>query len=109
MLCDAPCSGLGVIGKKPDIKYKALDAIEGLPRVQAEVLRGAANYVKPGGTLVYSTCTLNKKENEDIVTDFLRENEDFTLSDFDGCGGMRCMLPHKDKTDGFFIAKMVRK
>ncbi len=109
VLCDAPCSGLGVIGKKPDIKYKALEAIEGLPKVQAEVLRGASKYVRQGGTLVYSTCTLNRRENEDIVRAFLSENEEFSLVPFDGCEGMRCMLPHKDKTDGFFIAKMVRK
>ncbi len=109
VLCDAPCSGLGVMGKKPDIKYKALDAVEGLPRVQKEVLRGAAQYVRAGGTLVYSTCTLNKRENEDIVEDFLREHSEFSLVPFDGCDGMRTMLPHKDKTDGFFIAKMIKE
>lgn len=108
VLCDAPCSGLGVIGKKPDIKYKDISSVEGLPKVQAEVLRGAAQYVKQGGVLVYSTCTLNKKENEEVVLDFLSENKEFSLVPFGETDGMRTMLPHKDKTDGFFIAKLKR-
>lgn len=103
VLCDAPCSGFGVIGKKPDIKYKDTKASEGLPRVQAAVLRGAAQYVRAGGTLVYSTCTILKRENEAIVNDFLAENKDFQLVE------MKTMLPHKDNTDGFFICKMIRK
>jgi len=103
VLCDAPCSGFGVIGKKPDIKYKDIKASEGLPRVQAQVIRGAAQYVKKGGTLVYSTCTILKRENEEIVKDFLRENPQFELVE------MKTMLPHIDGTDGFFICKMIRK
>ena len=108
VLCDAPCSGFGVIGKKPDIKYKDVKASEGLPKVQAEVLRGAAKYVRPGGVLVYSTCTILKRENERIVESFLSENSDFSLVPFMDCNGMKTMLPHKDKTDGFFICKMIR-
>ncbi len=103
VLCDAPCSGFGVIGKKPDIKYKDVKASEGLPRVQAAVLRGAAQYVKAGGVLVYSTCTILKRENEEIVNDFLCENPQFELVE------MKTMLPHIDGTDGFFICKMIRK
>lgn len=103
VLCDAPCSGFGVIGKKPDIKYKDVKASEGLPRVQAQVLRGAAQYVKAGGTLVYSTCTILKRENEEIVNDFLLENPQFELVE------MKTMLPHINGTDGFFICKMIRK
>ena len=103
VVCDAPCSGFGVIGKKPDIKYKDVKASEGLPRVQKEVLGGAAKYVKAGGTLVYSTCTILKRENEDIVNAFLNDNKDFELVE------MRTMLPHRDGTDGFFICKMKRK
>ncbi len=102
VLCDAPCSGFGVIGKKPDIKYKDIKASEGLPRVQAELLRGAARYVRRGGTLVYSTCTILKRENEDITAAFLAENSEFDLVE------MKTMLPHKDGTDGFFICKMIR-
>lgn len=114
VLCDAPCSGLGVIGKKPDIKYKSLDSIRALPAIQYDILCGAAQYVRPGGTLVYSTCTLNPDENEHIVTRFLEEHPDFTAADFDlgaagtSASGMRTFYPHKDSCDGFFIAKMIR-
>ncbi len=103
VLCDAPCSGFGVIGKKPDIKYKDIKASEGLPRVQREVLKGASQYVRDGGVLVYSTCTVLKRENEAVVEDFLSENKDFILLE------MKTMLPHRDGTDGFFICKMQRK
>ncbi len=103
VLCDAPCSGFGVIGKKPDIKYKDVKASEGLPRVQAAVLRGAAQYVRDGGVLVYSTCTILKRENEEIVEGFLLENPQFEMVE------MKTMLPHIDGTDGFFICKMIRK
>ncbi len=114
VLCDAPCSGLGVIGKKPDIKYKSLDSIRALPQIQYDILCGAAEYVRSGGTLVYSTCTLNPDENEHIVTRFLTEHPAFTAVDFDlgpaggSVGGMRTFYPHLDGCDGFFIAKMVR-
>ena len=114
VLCDAPCSGLGVIGKKPDIKYKSLDSIRALPEIQYGILCGAAQYVRPGGTLVYSTCTLNPDENEHIVTRFLMEHPDFRAVDFDlgaaggSTDGMRTFYPHLDGCDGFFIAKMVR-
>lgn len=114
VLCDAPCSGLGVIGKKPDIKYKSLDSIRALPEIQYDILCGAAQYVRPGGTLVYSTCTLNPDENEHIVTRFLMEHPEFRAVDFDlgtaggSTDGMRTFYPHLDGCDGFFIAKMVR-
>lgn len=114
VLCDAPCSGLGVIGKKPDIKYKSLDSIRALPQIQYDILCGAAEYVRSGGTLVYSTCTLNPDENEHIVTRFLKEHPDFTAVDFDlgtaggSTDGRRTFYPHLDGCDGFFIAKMVR-
>ena len=114
VLCDAPCSGLGVIGKKPDIKYKSLDSIRALPQIQYDILCGAAEYVRSGGTLVYSTCTLNPDENEHIVTRFLTEHPAFTAVDFDlgsaggSTNGMRTFYPHLDGCDGFFIAKMVR-
>ena len=114
VLCDAPCSGLGVIGKKPDIKYKSLDSIRALPEIQYGILCGAAQYVRSGGTLVYSTCTLNPDENEHIVTRFLMEHPEFRAVDFDlgaaggSTDGMRTFYPHLDGCDGFFIAKMVR-
>ncbi|MBE6569010.1 MAG: 16S rRNA (cytosine(967)-C(5))-methyltransferase RsmB [Ruminococcaceae bacterium] len=113
VLCDAPCSGLGVIAKKPDIRYKDISDIENLPRIQTEVLAGAAQYVRPGGVLVYSTCTLHKKENEEVVKAFLADHPDFALSPFETAGveseGMLTLFPHIHHTDGFFIARMVKK
>ena len=112
VLCDAPCSGLGVIAKKPDIRYKSLDSVGRLPEIQYGVLCGASKYVRPGGVLVYSTCTLNKAENENIAEKFLSENGDF-LPEADPVyglseNGMRTFFPHTDGCDGFFIAKMRR-
>lgn len=114
VLCDAPCSGLGVIAKKPDIKYKNISDIERLPSVQLRVLTGASKYVRDGGVLVYSTCTLNPLENEKVVSAFLSENPDFQLVPFDAGGkissesGMITFYPHVHGTDGFFAAKMVK-
>ena len=115
VICDAPCSGLGVISKKPDIKYKSVADIEKLPSVQKRILDGASRYVKDGGMLVYSTCTVNPDENEAIVKDFLASHADFEPCDFSfkngiaSSDGMLTLFPHITGTDGFFIAKMVRK
>lgn len=110
VLCDAPCSGLGVLAKKPDIRYKDPGDIERLPEIQLAVLEGAVQYVKTGGVLVYSTCTINKRENEAVVGKFLAEHSDFTLEpDALLRDGMRTFWPHKDGCDGFFAAKMTRK
>ena len=83
VLCDAPCSGLGVIGKKPDIKYKPLSSIEALPQIQYDILKGASRYVREGGVLLYSTCTLNPDENEHVVQRFLAAHGEFSLVPFD--------------------------
>ena len=103
VLCDAPCSGLGVMGKKPDIRYKNAEDIDRLPQIQREVLAGAAKYVKSGGVLVYSTCTLNPSENGDVCKSFLSENSDFQLCE------ERTLFPDTDKTDGFYICKMRKR
>lgn len=103
VLCDAPCSGLGVIGKKPDIRYKNTEDIDRLPQIQKAVLRGASKYVRDGGVLVYSTCTLNPCENGEVCESFLSENPDFTLCE------QRTLFPDSDKTDGFFICKMRKR
>ncbi len=110
VLCDVPCSGLGIISKKPDIRYKNKEDIERLPEIQREILTKSADYVKPGGILVYSTCTLRKAENEDTVKYFLKNNKDFELcrKAFDG-KGMKTFFPHTDGTDGFFAARFIRK
>ncbi len=113
VLVDAPCSGLGVIRKKPDIRYKDPAPLTGLPEVQRAVLDVAARYVKPGGVLVYSTCTLLRRENEGVAETFLRDHppykgEAFTLPDPVGTvpRGMVTLWPHRQGTDGFFICKL---
>ena len=113
VLCDAPCSGLGVLAKKPDIRYKSIAGLEHLPEVQRAVLDGASRYVKPGGVLVYSTCTLHKAENEDVVADFLENHgnfalEPFTVGEYRSDTGMLTLFPHIHHTDGFFIARLRR-
>ena len=113
VLCDVPCSGLGIIFKKPDIKYKDINSIKGLPSVQLDILSNCSKYVKIGGTLVYSTCTIVKEENEKNIISFLEQNPNFETVDFEIGGvksenGMYTFLPHITKTDGFFVAKLKR-
>ncbi len=118
VLCDVPCSGLGVIAKKPEIRYKSEEDVRRLPEIQLRILKSCASYVKHGGVLVYSTCTLNPEENQNNVRKFLEEFPEFSPCDFELCaesgevltssGGMLTLFPHINKTDGFFIAKMVR-
>ena len=114
VLCDVPCSGLGVIAKKPEIRYKSAADIERLPEIQYAILSTAADYVKPGGVLCYSTCTLNRAENEAVVTRFLEADSRFAPCEFEAGGlsskdGMLTLLPHVHGTDGFFIAKFQKK
>lgn len=114
VICDVPCSGLGVIAKKPEIRYKSREELERLPEIQYTILRTAAEYVKPGGVLCYSTCTLNRAENEAVAARFIAENDVYTAEDFSFGGltsdkGMLTLLPHIHNTDGFFIAKFRRK
>ena len=112
VLCDAPCSGLGVMAKKPDIKYKDVSDIARLSEIQYRILCGASEYVRRGGALVYSTCTVNPDENEGVVRRFLERHEDFSLTPFSVGGlssdGMLTLPPHEHNTDGFVIAKMTR-
>lgn len=113
VICDVPCSGLGILGKKPDIRYRDKESLSELPELQYSILRASAEYVKVGGVLVYSTCTLNLAENEDVISRFLSENGDFLPTDFSaGClsshRGMLTTLPYKHGTDGFFICKLTR-
>jgi 16S rRNA (cytosine967-C5)-methyltransferase len=113
ILCDVPCSGLGVIAKKPDIRYKSEEDITRLPLLQAKILETNAAYLKEGGTLVYSTCTLNPAENREIVENFLKNHPEFSLCPFRAgiavCDGMLEILPYEYGTDGFFISKLYKK
>jgi 16S rRNA (cytosine967-C5)-methyltransferase len=111
VICDVPCSGLGVLAKKPDLRYKDTDSIDALPALQLDILRASSQYLRSGGEMIYSTCTLNPAENADVVNAFLAENADFTTVDFtvsgySSVGGMLTLLPHVHHTDGFFIAKL---
>ncbi len=111
VLCDVPCSGFGVLRKKPDIRRKTAEQIRGLPDIQLAILENAARFVRPGGRLVYSTCTILPEENEAVCARFLAEREDFCPEGFlagRAPGGMLTLWPHIDETDGFFICKMRR-
>ena len=115
IIADVPCSGLGVIRKKPDIRYKELAPTERLPQVQRRILEAQATHLKPGGTLIYSTCTVLRRENEAVVESFLADHPEFYLEPFDvpGVGtvetGMKTLLPCDEGTDGFFIARLRKK
>lgn len=116
VLCDVPCAGLGVIRRKPEIRLKLEDDLRGLPDIQKKILLNAANYVKPGGVLVYSTCSLNREENDRVVEAFLAERTDFVpdplpeiFRDLTDEGYKATLMPHKGDYDGFFIARMKKR
>lgn len=113
VIADVPCSGFGVIGKKPEIRYKDRESLKGLPGIQRDIIHNLANFVKPGGILLYSTCTVFREENEQVVEEFLKSREDFRLEPFSvngrECEGMYTFWPNVDGTDGFFAAKLIRK
>jgi 16S rRNA (cytosine967-C5)-methyltransferase len=116
VIADLPCSGLGVLKKKSDIKYRMTkDQIEELVQLQRTILKNAVTYVKSGGTLIYSTCTVAKEENDQQV-DWILENLPLQLVSLEGCideellkntdrEGCLQLLPGREKTDGFFLAK----
>ena len=113
VICDAPCSGLGVIAKKPEIRYKSLSDFARLPEIQYAILENCSKYVKRGGILVYSTCTVLPEENEMNVERFLSSHPeftpvDFTVGDIKSEGGMLSLSPDKHGTDGFFVAKFIK-
>ena len=113
VLVDAPCSGLGVIRKKPDIRYKDPKPLEDLPQVQQAILENAAGYVKAGGVLMYSTCTILPRENGEVVSAFLEKHPEFVREAFELPGaagrveaGEITLWPQVHQTDGFFICKL---
>lgn len=112
ILCDVPCSGLGVIRKKPEIKYKDPDDFKNLPIIQYDILENASKYLKIGGELIYSTCSLNGEENQDVIEKFLSLNENFAgvsfLTDLGSPFGdyKAVILPKHFDSDGFFISKI---
>ena len=114
VIVDAPCSGLGIIRKKPDTRYKKADDLFTLPVIQAAILENAATYVRPGGTLVYSTCTILPEENERVTDAFLAEHSDFSREGFTlpapvgESNGSLTLWPQRHGTDGFYICRMKR-
>ena len=114
IICDVPCSGFGVLAKKPELRYKNPEESISLPKIQSDILENACRYLKSGGTLIYSTCTILPEENEENIKAFLEKHNDFSLvpwsvGDISAESGMITLLPHIHKTDGFFIAKLTRK
>lgn len=115
IIVDAPCSGLGVIRRKPEIRYeRKKEDIDSLVNLQLEILNHVKQFLKPGGELIYSTCTIHQMENENVAFTFKKQNEDiefatFELPTLDFSGHMRQILPYEFDTDGFFIAKFRRK
>ena len=118
VLCDAPCSGFGVIRRKPEIRYKDLDETKALPDLQFAILENAASFTAPGGVLVYSTCTLNPRENGKVAERFLQAHGDFAPKRIELPGVTRVldepehhltMMPFSGASDGFFAAAFVRK
>ena len=113
VICDVPCSGYGVLAKKPDIRYKDFSLAAGLLPIQSAILDAAAQCVREGGVLVYSTCTLLRDENERQVEAFLQRHKEFVLQPFSVgalcCNGMVTLAPDTHGTDGFFLAKLCKK
>lgn len=118
VLCDVPCSGLGIIRRKPEIRYKDKEIINNLPDLQYRILCNSSEFVLPGGILVYSTCTLNPAENNDIADRFLDENAGFEAYEFKNFININSvineprnqltLMPHLNGTDGFFISAFRR-
>ena len=116
VIADVPCSGYGIIRKKPDIRYKDPDTMQELPALQLSILNNQARYVKKGGLLMYSTCTLVRRENEGVVEKFLKQNPDFYTeilplpNNFPkNDTGMLALVPGEYDTDGFFICRLRRE
>ncbi len=111
VLCDVPCSGLGIIRRKPEIRFKSREDIDNLPELQYRILCNATRYLKNGGRLVYSTCTLNPKENSEVCDRFLKEHPEFSAIEifpdmprYSKNEKYLTLMPHLHSTDGFFIA-----
>jgi 16S rRNA (cytosine967-C5)-methyltransferase len=125
VLVDPPCSGLGTLQARPDLRWRvSAGAIVELARLQRAILASAAKALRPGGVLVYSTCTISPTENEHVIANFLDSHVDFSLDDLAGevpaftsqrpsserprLAGTVLTLPHRDDTAGFFIARLRR-
>jgi 16S rRNA (cytosine967-C5)-methyltransferase len=117
VLVDPPCSDLGTLASRPDARWRKAGRPEALAALQGRILAAGAEAVRPGGSLVYSTCTISPTENERVVAGFLAANDQFEASDLSidvpawkhpTMPLALQTLPHRDRTDGFFIARLVR-
>ncbi len=102
IICDVPCSGFGIVRRKPEIRYKNLDDIKNLPDIQYKILETSSKYLKKGGRILYSTCTLNKRENEKVVELFVENNKDFKII------LSKTVFPGENEGDGFFYSLIER-
>lgn len=116
VLADVPCSGLGVIRKKPEIRYKTREQVATLPDTQLAILEGAASCLRSGGVLVYSTCTLLREENEAVTEAFLARHPEFSREAFElpspfgvAADGQRTLWPFEFETDGFYLCRMRKR
>jgi 16S rRNA (cytosine967-C5)-methyltransferase len=113
VLVDPPCSGLGTLQSRPDIRWRVTrERVAALPDVQLRILRRGADLVAPGGTLVYSVCTISRAESEEVIDRLLAVDPGFdveAIADGDDGGPYRRLLPHRDGTDGFFVARLRRR
>ena len=116
VIADVPCSGYGIIRKKPDIRYKDPDTMRDLPELQLAILENQSRYVKNGGLLLYSTCTLVRAENEGVVERFLERHPEFTTEPLplpaplsENTSGMLALVSGEYDTDGFFICRLRKK
>ena len=114
VICDVPCSGYGVIRKKPEIRYKPQKDSAAMPPIQETILENLSQYVKPGGIIIYSTCTVMEEENECVVREFLRTHPEFSAERFtlpsgeEAENGYITFWPDIHGTDGFFVSKLRR-
>jgi 16S rRNA (cytosine967-C5)-methyltransferase len=112
ILCDVPCSGLGIIRRKPEIRYKSVSSFTELPQIQYEILNNAARYAKHGTEILFSTCTLNPAENESVISRFLQNHNDYEAVSFNETFGKPfgnhsvTLFPSDFGGDGFFMAKL---
>ena len=114
VIADVPCSGMGVIRKKPEIRGKREEDLGSLPAIQSAIVENLSRYVRPGGVLLYCTCTILRQENEDVIERFLSSHDEFVSCDFSvgersSSKGCYTFYPHVDGTDGFFVSKLKRK
>lgn len=103
VICDVPCSGTGVMGSKPEIKYKSPSDFSGLYATQRAIIHSASKYLKADGVMIYSTCSINKLENEQVVSEFINQNPNFKLIED------KTILPFSDEKEGFYMAKIIRE